>query len=408
MKIGYIGMSHLGIVSSVCSAKYCKKVICFDLNNNKIDKLNKGNLIIKERNLKKIYNRFKKKIFFTNDIKHLNECDFIYLSIDTKTKNNIIDLTQVEYYIKLFKSHFLNKKKLIILSQLPFNFIQRNNLIKDHNIEIQVETLIFGNAVERFINPERIIFGTENNKIPNIINSFLKKFKCPIIKMNRESALLTKMSINLYLASQVTVTNYLSNICELNNVDWDPIREALSLDRRIGKYAYLSPGLGLSGGNVERDLFNLKNLSKEKKMRNSIVQSIIYDSDLRKEWVYQTLEKLLNKKSNKIGILGISYKSGTNSIKNSPAVNIVKQFKKINFDIYDPLVLNSQIESKNINFKSNINSLLIKNKIIIIMNNDKYYLKNIKFFKKKHIIIDPFRVLFNYKYMFKNYFCLGL
>ena len=82
--------------------------------------------------------------------------------------------------------------------------------------------------------------------------------------MDRQSALLTKMSINLYLASQVTVTNFLSAICEKSNAKWETIKLALSLDKRIGKFSYLSPGLGLSGGNIERDLFNLNKLCKEK------------------------------------------------------------------------------------------------------------------------------------------------
>jgi UDPglucose 6-dehydrogenase len=80
--------------------------------------------------------------------------------------------------------------------------------------------------------------------------------------MNYESAELAKISINMYLISTVTTTNILSEICEKAGGDWNDITNSLRLDKRIGKYAYLSPGLGISGGNLERDLCTLQKLQK--------------------------------------------------------------------------------------------------------------------------------------------------
>ena len=407
MKIGYMGMSHLGLVSSICSASFCKKVICFDLSLKKINELKKGLINIKEKKLNEKLKKNNKKIFFTDNIKKLKKCDFIYLSVDTKTIYNIIYLKEVKKYINIFKANFSQNKNLVILSQLPFDFIKKSNLEKNKNINIQVETLIFGNAVERFSKPERIIFGTENEEIPEKIYSFLKKFKCPIIKMNRQSALLTKMSINLYLASQVTVTNFLSAICEKSNAKWEPIKLALSLDKRIGEFSYLSPGLGLSGGNIERDLFNLNKLCKEKKLKNKIVESIIHDSNNRKRWIDKIFNKFHKNKYFKFSILGISYKSGTDSVKNSPAIELIKKFKKTLFYIYDPLVKNTQIKLSNAKFENKIQKILLDSNVVILMNNDNIYLNFVRFFKKDHIVIDPFGVLKNYKKKFKNYYFMG-
>ena len=407
MKIGYMGMSHLGLVSSICSASLCEEVICFDLNLKKINELKKGLINIEEKNLKEKLKKYNKKIFFTDNIEKLKKCDFIYLSVDTKTINNIIDLKEVKKYINIFKANFSQNKSLVILSQLPFDFIKRSNLEKNKNINIQVETLIFGNAVERFLKPERIIFGTENNVIQKKIYSFLKKFKCPIIKMDRQSALLTKMSINLYLASQVTVTNFLSAICEKSNAKWEPIKLALSLDKRIGKSSYLSPGLGLSGGNIERDLFNLNELCNKKKLKNKIVESIIYDSNNRKKWVEKIFNKLQNNKNFKYSILGISYKSGTDSVKNSPAIELIKNFRKTSFYIYDHLGKGTQLKLSNANLENKISKIFLDSNVIILMNNDSIYQKHVNFFKKHHIVIDPFGVLASFKNKFKKYYCMG-
>ena len=82
---------------------------------------------------------------------------------------------------------------------------------------------------------------------------YLYLFSKKIIEMNYESAELTKISINIFLATSITTTNYLSDIANQVNANWNHIK-SLKLDKRIGKYAYLEPGLGISGGNIERDL----------------------------------------------------------------------------------------------------------------------------------------------------------
>ena len=125
----------------------------------------------------------------------------------------------------------------------------------------QVETLIFGKSLDRALNPERIIIGCNesNSKIKNSYLKYLKRFNCPIIKMSYESAELTKIAINIFLASSITTTNVLSEICSTIGANWEEIKPALKLDSRIGPKAYLKPGLGISGGNIERDIMSLKN-----------------------------------------------------------------------------------------------------------------------------------------------------
>ena len=128
--------------------------------------------------------------------------------------------------------------------------------------------------------------------------------------------------------------------------------------KEIEEFSYLSPGLGLSGGNIERDLFNLNKLCKEKKLKNKIVESIIYDSNNRKRWIDKIFNKFQSNKYFKFSILGISYKPRTDSIKkNSPAIELIKKFKKTSFCIYDPLVKstkiklsNAKVENKNTKF----------------------------------------------------------
>lgn len=401
MKIGFIGMTHLGIVSSISAAEKKYDVICYDNDIKKIDNFKKSNFDIKEPNLNKLYKKNSNKIFFTNNILHMNKASIVYISIDIKTnskgKSNYSEINNI--LKKIIKN--LNKNIiLIILCQIPPGFTRRINWPKN-NLFYQVETLIFGKAFQRALNPERIIVGkNNNNKIPTIYNSFLKKFKCPILYMNYESAELCKIAINLYLISQVTTTNSIAEISKKIGANWNDIKLALNLDSRIGKDAYLNPGLGISGGNLERDLNSIISLGKKNKSAVHLFQTFEYLSNYYKNWCYNIFSKVSkNKNLNKlhVGVLGLTYKKNTNSIKNSPSINLIKKIKnKTNKIFVHDYILSENI--KNIHGVSikNIKDLIKKSNIIFVMLDLNEYKKidlNNIMIKDKKIIIDPFSVV---------------
>ena len=258
--------------------------------------------------------------------------------------------------------------------------------------------------------PERIIIGAESNKISKNYNLFLKRFNCPIIKMSYESAELTKISINIFLASSVTITNMLARASENVNASWSQIVPALKLDKRIGKHAYLKPGLGLSGGNIERDLFSIKTIMRNDKNGKNFINSIIKNSKYMSKWVERILQKKI-KKNSLVGILGLAYKDKTNSIKNSPAIELIKKFRNNEILAYDPLV---KAKKTNLNFNQSddIVNVIKKSDIIILMTNWKNLnevkskFKNINL--KKKIILDPYGLLNSLvDKSFKKYFTLG-
>src|SRR5262249_28035441 len=152
---------------------------------------------------------------------------------------------------------------LVILSQVQPGYTRalRQRLddvlgCKEISLYYQVETLVFGRAVERALKPERFMVGCGDpaRPLPASYQELLAAFGCPILPMCYESAELSKIAINVFLTASVTATNTLAEICEHIGADWAEIVPALRLDKRIGPFAYLSPGLGLAGGNLERDL----------------------------------------------------------------------------------------------------------------------------------------------------------
>ena len=171
MKIGFAGLSHLGIIASVVSAAKGCNVIAYG-DYFELKKINLNKIDITEPKLNELYFKNKKKIKFTNRIKDLEKTDIIYISKDVFTDyRGNSDLTAVKQIIKkitLFKS----KKILVILSQVPPGFTRRI-VWPSNKLYYQVETLIFGEAVYRALKPERTIIGCSNSS--DKINIKLKK-----------------------------------------------------------------------------------------------------------------------------------------------------------------------------------------------------------------------------------------
>ena len=224
--------------------------------------------------------------------------------------------------------------------------------------------------------------------------------------MKYESAEFTKISINIFLASSVTTTNTLSELCEKIGADWSEITPALQMDRRIGRYAYIKPGLGISGGNLERDIKNVFNFSIKNKTDNKIIKSIILNSRYRKRWIYNMfLEKVLkNKKNPKVCILGLTYKENTSSLKNSPSISLIKKLKRYKVSVYDPGVKNKKINYP-VHQSNNIFEATSKADVLLILTPWKIFSliepKTLKRVMKGKVIIDPYRVLNEEK--FKKY-----
>lgn len=414
LTIGYAGLSHLGINHAVASAVKGFNIVAYDENKNLISSLNKKKLPFFEKNLKKNLNKRFHNIKFTSKVKDLNKCDLVFISRDVPTdsygKSNINIINKL---IKKVTNNLNKKSCLIILCQVPPGFCQKINWTKA-KLFYQVETLIFSDAQNRALFPERIIVGKFNKQLNKKYSFYLKRFKCPILEMNYQSAELAKISINMFLISNVTTTNLLSEVCEKIGANWDVVSQALRLDRRIGKYAYLKPGLGISGGNLERDLETIKNFIKFNNIYVSYNNNLKNISNYRKNWIYLRVQKILekNKKLKKIGVCGLSYKEGTNSIKNSPSIFFInKILKKNKFEInaFDPLIKkNNQL--KKVKIYEHLDGFLKSSQLLIIATPWKFIKKiNLLKYKKIKYVVDPYNQ-FNFSQIQKfnsNYISMG-
>lgn len=340
--IGFAGMTHLGLNSAVASAERGFDVICFDPDAERIGPLNEGKLPVVEPELPDMFARRRAQLTFTSDASLLQTCDVIYVAPDVPTDDKgASDLGPIRGLIDIVDAAMAPTGILVILSQVPPGFTRslRRPLQTRY---YQVETLIFGRAVERAIYPERFIVGCADPAValPPALAAYLAAFECPILPMRYESAELCKISINMVLVAQVSCANSIAELCEKIGADYGEIVPALRLDRRIGAYAYISPGMGISGGNLERDLATFNNFGDAYGTDISVVKSWQHNSGYRRNWALRTLHQVVLSRlaDPVIAVLGLAYKENTDSVKNSPAVALVEALRPFAVQAFDPVV----------------------------------------------------------------------
>jgi len=341
-KIAYAGMTHLGLCSAIGAASKGFDTTGFDPDCALTAGLAPGHLPVAEPQLDNMLRDNSARIHFTSDAAALAQCDLVYVAPDVPTDDaGQSNLSGLDTLLKTVLDNTSEKTVVVVLSQVPPGFTRARQQA-NRQIYYQVETLVFGRALERATLPERFIVGTPDpaKPLPAALETYLKAFGCPILPMRFESAELTKIAINCCLVASVTVANTLGELCERINADWSEIAPALKLDKRIGAFSYLSAGLGIAGGNLERDLATVIRFSEEYGTDAGLIKAFVASSKHRKDWALRTLhEELLAKKPDAVvGVLGLAYKENTHSIKNSPSIALIRQLTPYQLQLFDPIV----------------------------------------------------------------------
>ena len=401
LTIGFVGMTHLGLISGVAASQKGFKTICIDVDQTKITNLLSGKLPVSEPQLEELIRSNSDHLFFTANPNDLIKCDVIYVAPDVGTDDSgQSDLSVLNSLLDVVFKASNSEATIVILSQVPPGYT-RGKWDGERSLYYQVETLIFGRAIERALFPERYIIGCAepNTPLPKDYQNFLDVYECPILKMRYESAELAKISINMYLVSSVSTTNTIAELCEKIGADWSEIAPTLRLDKRIGPHAYLTPGLGISGGNLERDLATFCNFSENFNVNANVVKSWVQDSQYRKNWPLRTFASIKNELDEKpmIGILGLSYKEDTHSTKNSPSIQVISQLSEYSLKVYDPLVVWNEKWHKNTIVCNSAAEVIKDIEVLMILTPWKEF-KNIDYqksdlSKKLKVIIDPYGII---------------
>ena len=343
--IGFVGLSHLGLNYSLATAAKDFDVVAYDPDSALTAQCAAGEFAIEEPGFGELFTQHRTRIHYTSDETALAKCELVFYSLDVPTnERNESDLGPLTALIRATAPHLSPGTIAVVLSQVTPGFMRQLSAelreLSPADFYYQVETLIFGRAIERAMQPERFIVGAVDptRPLPAPFQAWHAAFGCPVLVMRLESAELAKIAINLFLVSTVATTNTLAEICEAIGADWNEIAPALRLDRRIGPHAYLAPGLGIAGGNLERDLITVQTLAAKHRTEAGIVSAWQQNSSHRRNWVMSQLERLLpvEKNSSVVAVWGLAYKADTHSTKNSVSLELLRALPGHRIRAHDP------------------------------------------------------------------------
>ncbi len=340
--IAFAGMTHLGLCSGIAAAAKGFDVMLFDEDPARVRDISVGHFPVVEPDLERLFAENKGRLTFSADRNDLARAHLVYVAPDVPTDDNgQSDLDGLRNLLAHIIPAIDKRGILVVLSQVPPGFMRSLGPMP-FAVYYQVETLIFGQAMQRALKPERFIVGalSPSEPLAEPLSAFLKSFNCQILAMRYESAELAKISINMCLVASIGMANTLAELSEQVGADWSEIVPALKLDKRIGPYSYLTPGLGLSGGNLERDLATVISLARTHKTDSGIVDASVANSAHRKSWPWKILQEhvLPRKRRPRIAVLGLAYKENTKSTKSSPSLALLAELGSCDASVFDPVV----------------------------------------------------------------------
>ena len=420
MKICMIGTGYVGLVSGACFADLGNTVYCVDKDQEKIDMLNSGEIPIYEPGLNEIVkkNYLSNRLRFTNDLpKAVKFSDIVFICVGTPTskKNKSADLSFIFDVAKKISKNINRFKIIAVKSTVPVTtgdkidkIISKRKNKKLFEVVSNPEFLREGEAIRDFRYPDRIVIGSNNNKITRKLESLYE----PLIKKgsiffstSRRGAEMIKYASNAFLATKISYINEIANFCEKTDVNVEDVSLGMGLDKRIGS-RFLRAGPAYGGSCFPKDTKAITVTADLFKTNLSIIKSVINSNSNRRMLLIKRIGKILSNKikNRKITILGVTFKPNTDDMRESTSLMMLPYLNKMGAKItyYDPSGEKNEFKKlKNVLFSSDLNEACLKADLIIIHTEwDEF--KSIDFkkiCKNKNLKIYDMRNLYSLKKM---------
>ena len=361
MNITIIGTGYVGLVTGACFAYMGNKVTCLDIDENKIKLLNEGVIPIYEPGLEKIVSKSveNKSLYFSSNIKKsIISSDIIFLAVGTPMNED--GSSNLDYIFKAADDigSYIDKHKIIITkSTIPVGTTFKIkeiilNKIKSRSEKIEFticnnpEFLKEGKAVDDFMTPDRIVIGSENEKVNSVLSDLYKPFSMKqnkLIFMDILSSEFTKYAANAMLATKISFINEMAIIADRLGADINKVRHGIGSDSRIG-YDFIYPSVGYGGSCFPKDVHAILNFSNQSGYKPDILYSVNKVNDNQKKYFFNKfLNRFKSLENMNFGIWGLAFKPGTDDMRESASIFFVKQILKLGgkVSVYDPKAMNN-------------------------------------------------------------------
>ena len=339
MKIAVIGTGYVGLVTGTCLAETGNIVSCIDIDANKIDRLNKGEVPIYEPQLDAYFERNMKaqRLFFTTSlVDGIKDAEVIFLALPTPPgEDGSADLSYILKVAEQLGSMIEKYTIIVDKSTVPVGTADKVHAIiaKKARCAFSVvsnpEFLREGFAISDFMKPDRVVIGTEDTTARKVMERLYKPFVRqgnPILFMDAKSAELTKYAANAFLATKITFMNEIANYCELVGANVDQVRIGIGSDDRIGK-RFLFPGIGYGGSCFPKDVQALVKAGKDDDFEFNVLRSVMEVNTRQKTILFPKIMNYFdgNIRGKNIAVWGLAFKPDTDDIREAPALYLINK-----------------------------------------------------------------------------------
>jgi UDPglucose 6-dehydrogenase len=351
MKVAVAGLWHLGSVTAACMAHAGIDTIGIDRDSQVVARLNDGEPPLFEPGLAELVQQGleARRLSFTTDATAIADAEVLWICYDTPVDDDDrADVDAVVGWSESLFPHLRDGAAVLVSAQLPVGTVARLErsfaaVANGRHVDFACspENLRLGRAIGVFLDPGRIIIGVRNDSAREKLAPLLTKFCQNLMWMNVESAEMVKHALNGYLALSITFTNELAVIAERIGANAADIERALRSDPRIGPNAYVKAGPAFAGGTLARDVQFLSSIAEQQGLKAPLINSIIASNRAHGQWSLDQLRrKLAPLRGKAIAVLGLSYKPGTDAIRRSSSIELVRELLDEGAIVtaYDPAV----------------------------------------------------------------------
>jgi len=360
MRISIVGSGYVGLVSGTCFAETGITVTCVDIDEKKIENLNKGIIPIYEPGLENMIqkNASKDRLFFTTSLKDsLDKSDAVFIAVGTPPdEDGSADLQFVLSVAREVGKNLDHYMVIVTKSTVPIGTakkvkaaiqgeLDKRGVDIPFDIASNPEFLKEGDAIDDFLKPDRIVVGVETERAKKVMQRLYKPFVMnnhPLLFMDVASAELTKYAANSMLATKISFMNDIANFCDLVGADVHSVRMGIGSDSRIGN-KFLYPGVGYGGSCFPKDVKALIKTADENNYSLEILKSVEDVNERQKSVLYDKIMSHYkgNIKGKKFAMWGLSFKPNTDDMREAPSIVLISKLLKegANVRAYDPVAI---------------------------------------------------------------------
>lgn len=365
MKVLIVGTGYVGLVTGTCLAETGATVYCIDINEQKIENLNKGILPIYEPGLDQLVERNveKGRLFFTTRMQEvIQDSDVIFIAVGTPPgEDGSADLQYVVSVARDIGKYLQDYTVVVTKSTVPVGTARKVKAAVQEELGKRGSDLKFdvasnpeflkeGNAIDDFMKPDRIVAGIESEQAEKVLSRLYKPFVLnghPLIFMDITSSEMTKYAANSMLATKISFINDIANLCEIVGADINNVRKGIGSDARIG-HKFIYPGVGYGGSCFPKDVQALVKTAKEYNYEMRILEAVEAVNKSQKQVLTQKIRKHFKDslKGKKLAIWGLSFKPGTDDMREAPSLILIEDMLEAGVEVtaYDPVSMHEAKE----------------------------------------------------------------